>query len=1182
MTPYVPKLQAYVDWDGDGFINKGVPIGTPVNLVPHAAFPRATAFRHQTTGSFTNRFLANDRYGLVAREVVLAASERALFGAEYAERFAPSTAHSNLDTTSQSNLLFTDVTDKARYAVSEDGILKWRGHADYGSTYYELSTTCYVFGKDDLNSGQIPVVSGQTYTLMFYAIYTNPVNRLLINFLGANNTVRQSSSIVNFSNGWLAITFAASVTENLKLQLVPIDGVNTIAIDYYTNLMWMSGSVSAPPTDGYNVWDGAPVIYKSPVVLESGNNYTVSFVLQSDVSATVTVKLYLQNYGEIGSSVLYNSSHALVAGEDLRLHISTGVLSDDVVVVGQIVNQATPITLMMRGYQIINAVGEYPFSVGETAGYDNITTDTLSLSWDLGRRKFDEPIAYEGTAEITLYNHDRIYSPKNTESPLYGILGRKNLLAYIEIEHPTTLEKHRLFTGWTELIDVVVGSRSNQQARLTLRQGMFRLREGDFSPIVLEETTINDVLPTLIEMAGWRYTSHPAQAILDYDNRVGYSSFLPTEDNIYERQQDSINTYDLIGQGWDDDTKISEALEDLLEAEGASFWLGREGKLNFVNRTFYLHRPETIDYSLVLDTTVQAGTYEFGRDMASVVSVYSKPKDTAKNQVIWSTKPAVQVNSGETVRIQMEFSFEGGEPRTITDVSNDIDLVAYLQTKDRNTEPTEVGSNFLENLIAHIENDYAGRYTLVLENRNKRGLWVTAEVRGDYVVGGEGVTYEFSDTDAMLAANGINRRKLTSFLITTEEEAEGLADAVFLRDGVPDGEFTSFTLIGNTEAAAQSLILMQTGDRLYIDEYQTGEADKPHVILGEEGSFSGNVLTIKYNIGRMDSTIYALAGDDISPEFIDVIEGERFMLGTGDISYVYRKELDDVIPLLTYYQTTKATYLAGCEAKQSLVQALHNTFPARDDGYGRFDKSSAFYGSSELSAGMLAKTGQYYNFRGFLGLNVTSTQNFTLYYPWVRAGAIDYVPILRENNNPAVWAVPWVTGLWNEVNGMFQAKTRSGFLTYPSVPVGTFITKGDAIWTAMGQLEYYPKLPLTYLEASTPYTLVVSLRSSQNYTEMSMTARVVKVDPPPYTTTGETTLASVSFEPEFTGVGIHTVSFTSPAGSNAVRIELDFDTLTSYPRSVELLEFGLIKGSVAPTVVGTLKSNNSDIIRLAV
>lgn len=1170
MTPYIPQLKVFVDWDGDGFINRSVPVGTPVNKVPYAPFPRALALRNRETGAYANKFLFDDAYALVAREVELGTNELALFGSEFDNRFRPSSSPSLVNSTVSSPNTFTS------YSVLDD-VLIWKGVA---ASQQSFAVDTYLYGASSTNTGQIPVVSGQTYTLMFYYKPYAAANDTRIQIYGALNTVRQTNNFSNQTEGWKSFTYTAAATENIKILLPAGNATYQKNIDYLGYLMWMSGSHTAPPTDGYNVWNAAPVVYKSPVVLEAGKDYTISFVISSETDAEVDIDCYLQSYGAVGSQLIHNAHYVLDAGLDTRVHLQINTLDESCVLVGVVENTDAAATIRMRGYQVVEGQGNYAFSVGETAAYDALGTDALAANWELGRRKFDEQIGYEGTAEITLYNRDRIYSPKNTESPLYGFLGKKNLLAYIELEHPTDFTKHVMFKGWTELIDVVVGSRSNQQARLTLRQGMFRLREGSFAPIVYESMTINDVLPTLIEMAGWRYASHPAQAVLDYEQRLGYNAFLPTDENIYEREEESLYTYDLVGQGWDDDTKISEALEDLLEAEGASFWLGREGKLNFVNRTFYLHRPEFMDYSFVIGATTQAGTYEYGRDVASIVSVFAKPKDTAKNQVIWSTKPAVQINAGQVIRIQMEFSFEGGEPRTITSVEGqDVTLSGYYNTKTRNTSPTQITSEDLAKIQATVETDYAGRYTLVLTNGTNRRVWVTAEVKGDYVVGGEGVTYEFSDSDAMLAANGIHRRKLTTFLLTTEEEAEGLARTVFLRDGRPDGEFTSFTVIGNTMPAVESLILMQTGDRLYVSENQTAETHKPHIVLGEEGSFSGNVLKIKYNIGRLDSTIYGYVGDELNHEFIDVMEGERFMIGTGDEESAYGLEADNLIKVLTFNQNRISRYLVGMQPKSRYYPAAGNRLPAVNSSVGKFDYPAL--GQNGSSDYQQCQSGQYYKFITTLyptySVPVAPAPpfNLALRHPKGRLQLID-------GTSSAVYTFPSLRN-YETIEGEFLSVADETTIIGQSAGYFRWQSQGDTQFGEMAQMDFWPKIPVTYLEPSVPYTLFIACRSVQNYAEMSMTARVIEVEPPPYPSgDGENTLLTLSFEPEFGGIGMHSATFTTPATSRPVRLELEFDTLVGYPRSIELFEFGLVAGSVAPTTLNTLSENNPNVIRLAV
>jgi hypothetical protein len=1148
MTPYIPKVRVYVDWDGDGFINKGVPQGTPTNLVPYAPFPRGLALRKKD-GSYSNKFLFDDRYALVAREVGLSAGEQALFGTEYRALFNPTT-NENVANTYKTTTLTLD----GLFRYEENGSITALGDKQAGT-----GDVSYIGGTS--STAEIALVSGQAYTLTFNALYSTVLTGGSVSIRNAAGTVRATITPANGAN---YVQWTQPATENVRIQVSQAASSDFDA----SELMILKGTVTAPP-DGYNLRNAAVMDEISPISLLPSTDYVAQVVLQANVSCNATVTVYRQIMGSTTVTTLYSGTIALTAGTDYKLQLSVPSIADGSHLHG-VISLDTGATLQMRGYSVYEGTTFYPFSAGETAGYDELSKngDVLAAKWDFGRRKFSELLGYEGNAEITLNNHSRIYSPKNQDSPLYGKLGKKNLLAYIELEHPTTNTRHKLFTGWTELIDVVVGTKSNMQARLTLRQGMFRLREGVFSPVVYESQKINDVLPVLLEMAGWRYTSHPAQAVLDYEQRIGYNAFLPTEENVYEREDDSLYIYDLIGQGWDEDTKISEALEDLLEAESASFWLGREGKLNFVARTFYLHRPEAIDYTLSLDT-VQDGTYEYGRDVVSVVNVFAKPKDTAKSQTIWTSKPSIELNSGETARIQMEFSFEGGEPRTITAVEDDVTLTGYFQTKGRNTSPEPVDADVLESVSARIETDYNGRYVLVLSNQLSRRIWVTAEVKGDYVIGGEGVTYEFSDSEAMLAANGVHRKKLTTFLLTTEEEAEGLAKTDFLRNGLPDGEFTSFTVVSSNHASVDSIITMQTGDRVYLNEYQTVEDDKPHVLLGESGQFDGRSLKVKYNVGRLDTTIYGKVGDALDHEFVDVMEGSSQYIGSGGVKEVYRTEVDDMVRLVENLQGVRGIYIRGnqeaVKAKGQPV-APNQLIPKDRDGYFPEPLDSFF---------QPVKIFMPYRF-----LSYTLYTNFAAGQIW-NSGLLPFSAAETEQGadaNQAAWTQEG--GFWTRTIGHFSAYTNGIGATRP-LPLISFGVSD--IVSGAGEVWFWEKYPLTYLKPSTNYTLFAAVRMSQQYADRDMTMRVVEVAPPPYVSgDGDSTLADSAFTPSANNIGLYSTTFTSPSNSNPVRIELEFDNAAEVPRSYELFEFGLIEGSIAPTELGTLKTKNPNVIRLAV
>lgn len=286
-TPYIPKVRAYVDWDGDGFINKGVPHGTPVNLIPYAPFPRACNLK-KYDGSYTNRFLFDDRYALVSRDVSLDVGELAYFGSEYNDYYRPSENPSLINTTETTPLTITQNTN-SDVEIDDEGLVSIRQVTSWVGTAY--------LGGSSALGAEIPVVNGQSYTFFYYRnTPRDATNNVAITIVDSTNTNIAVSNISNQTTaGWVALNFTAGANP-VKIRFGNVVDMNI------TKFMLLDGTHATPP-DGFNLWGAAPTKYQAPTIMEAGNSYAVSFVMTADADCEIDLTVFGQHYGEAGNEV---------------------------------------------------------------------------------------------------------------------------------------------------------------------------------------------------------------------------------------------------------------------------------------------------------------------------------------------------------------------------------------------------------------------------------------------------------------------------------------------------------------------------------------------------------------------------------------------------------------------------------------------------------------------------------------------------------------------------------------------------------------------------------------------------------------------------------------------------------------------------------------------------------------
>lgn len=144
------------------------------------------------------------------------------------------------------------------------------------------------------------------------------------------------------------------------------------------------------------------------------------------------------------------------------------------------------------------------FGTGTVAATGNDVTENVlgggSWSSSYGRDQARQlsPTSV-GTANWTLCNVSRTYSPENPASPLFGFLGPGR-----ETEFHVELDSvdHQLFTGRIDDFNVTVDF-SDRNATFTGLDGLGQLRVTDLSTAVFEGLRTGQIVNVILDEAGW-------------------------------------------------------------------------------------------------------------------------------------------------------------------------------------------------------------------------------------------------------------------------------------------------------------------------------------------------------------------------------------------------------------------------------------------------------------------------------------------------------------------------------------------------------------------------------------------------------------------------------------------------------------------------------------------------------
>lgn len=622
------------------------------------------------------------------------------------------------------------------------------------------------------------------------------------------------------------------------------------------------------------------------VRLASGTAHNYSFQMWRETAGSSSVSLEVFGL-------------ALATGERTSLVTDTITVTEDVTRYNLVIpsqgsdymfltefTTADSITLNIKANQITQGTGIYVFNVGDVPSLDDISSYVRSVVWQLGRSDFDSPLAYEGTLEVLLNNDGKEFSVNNPNSPFFGYM-RKNLKVLLEIKNGLTWAT--LWTGWTSEFEINAGRTNNREMTLLCEQGMFRIREGEFSYEPTERVTVKDVVSTIVANSGWRSAKSPFSFTLGFSANLGINTYLQATEDIFTTIDETSELLDLVGMDWGKETETSEALKDILDSENAKLWIDKEGGLVLRNRKHIINAVDNVTASLVLDTTVQDATYEYGDKIVNRVEVIYEPKNEVRNAEIWRTKNPIFVPKRNarniykisTVRLPMHFTFEEQRQRTITNVRsrmNDFDItVTHSQTGE---EITSIDGS----IWVAVSSDGGSYYELQIRNEFEYAVNVEVVVYGDYIEGGSPQTHTVEDIEAQEYLQAVHKETIKVKQLGEFDKAKNMADWLLKRYAYPKGAFKNLSYAVKDATTLNNIITWDLGDILKITETQTGESNRYHTIIAIEGSYMvGDVPRINYVLDRASDSYYNKVGystattatTNLAPE-LDIVNASVF------------------------------------------------------------------------------------------------------------------------------------------------------------------------------------------------------------------------------------------------------------------------------------------------------------------
>lgn len=668
-------------------------------------------------------------------------------------------------------------------------------------------------------------------------------------------------------------------------------------------------------TQEYGVVIDGGVLGDVPLSLPSGVAHNFSLHMRSDVAQNVDIAIYSVNLNTLVTTSLATDTFAVPVGYK-RFEVtipSQGSLFYPLIILTPS-NSST--VLYSKGLQVTTGSDPVAYHVGTMSAYDDITSYVLSADWKLGRDDYDSPLAYEGTMSLVLNNDSQIFSPNNTASPLYGALEQNRRIA---LETFYSGAWHPLWTGWTSKFSVNAGRSNNRQVTLECLQGMYRLREGEFSAEVQHDVYLHEIVYELVARSGWLSAKSPYGFVLNTNGVMGITTYLPTTGDIFTVYDIGKQLIGTVGMDWGRETTVENALTELLTSEYAKLMIGRDGGLILHNRNRIATPIASTLASFVLDTEVTNADYVYGENILNRIEVMTKPKKEIKDEVIWATQSPIYINGiikrsrrrnkrnkkrnrrrtpdEVTAYVPMHFTFEEERQRTITNINTTMDSmnITVYNAKNGKLVPPE---RWAGNIWVAILSDGGNRYTLQVRNNRAGAVNVDIQVTGDYYEGGQGQSYIFEDEESQeqLGAVFYELREVT--VMDDGSQARALAQLDLARRSKPQGEIKSMEFSSYDEATLLTVMPYTVGDIISVSEVQSGMSNVPHQIIGESGSYaSGDVLRLTYTTAHMNITEYTLidtgicqARANLSP-YPDILLAD--FTGTNKMNFDIVKLLSD-------------------------------------------------------------------------------------------------------------------------------------------------------------------------------------------------------------------------------------------------------------------------------------------------
>lgn len=429
--------------------------------------------------------------------------------------------------------------------------------------------------------------------------------------------------------------------------------------------------------------------------------------------------------------------------------------------------------------------------------YADLTDRVLSIEFN---REVDPPLSSLTltTAQITLDNHDDVFTPGNASSPYDGFIQpRRPMRFHIGMR----AEPIPMFIGVTDGMPEV--NESSKTVRFNCFDFLSSIIQKPLdTELMYTNKRTDEVISSLLQSAGLLTT----QFVLDTGAVVIPFAY------------------------FEKGSKLQDAITAISEAELGNVSCDENGVIRFQNRTNWATNSNvwnfTKDNVLDIDTVTD-------NDVINVVEVYSKARKVQAKQKIWELESAVEVKGSSTVEIFANFEDDNG---TLPVTS--VDTPVYISSATTslfavNTSSDGTGSIDSTHVTLTSHSLFSTAYKMVFTNTSTSSLFIT-----------------------QLELKGTPAKVVSDIYVRVQDDA-----SVGIFDALDEHVFKVENNYIQDEVAANSIAQIIIEDRSEIDDQRKMQVrGVPQLQIGDAINYTDEIINEDYFVTRINGIMDTTAG----------------------------------------------------------------------------------------------------------------------------------------------------------------------------------------------------------------------------------------------------------------------------------------------------------------------------------